>query len=385
MKKFLIVILSLLLLSGCAGGKNTSEDTEAKKPKEHYDVVFLGDLDFIYDNGIKERCLYGIKNYCEENGLKYTFLQPGSAEKTSMEETFEEAIEQMGCAILVASGLDWDRFLADRMEEHRELKAIYVDGEGKYAQEKAPDHPDNLALISFAEEEAAYMAGYAVIKDGYRKLGWISKNDEAPIDSVIFGFTRGIVDALSETQTETEEEEKEEKEEDSAQLLYAYTDSLEGNLAEKAAQWYADGTEIIFVCGDEISDELIPVARESGSGKLIGWRYDEYLRKALDGEDYEPLYVTSTVNNIELLVYNAVKAAYAGSDEWGRYAGKNIFTAGIREDGVSLAPYRTVNWRALTKSEYDILKQRASYALSISASEDAFDTAYDGLTIAPFE
>ena len=385
MKKFLIVILSLLFLSGCTGGKNANEDAEAVKPKEHYDVVFLSNLDFIYDNGVKERCLYGIKNYCEENGLKYTFLQPAGADEASMEETFEEAIEQMSCAILVASGLDWDRFLADRMEEYRDVKAIYVDGEGKFANGKALSHPDNLALIGFAEEEAAYMAGYAVIKDGYRKLGWISENDDAPIDSVIFGFTRSIVDALSETQTETEEEEKEEKEEDSAQLLYAYTDSLEGSLAEKAAQWYAEGTEIIFVCGDEISDELIPVARESGSGKLIGWRYDEYLRKALDGEDYEPLYVTSTVNNIELLVYNAVKAAYAGSGEWGRYAGKDIFMADVRENGVSLAPYRSINWRSLTKTEYDILKQRASYALSVSASEAAFETAYDRLTIAPFE
>ena len=389
MKKFLIVILSLLLLSGCAKGKESDDDIRPTKPKEHFDVVFLADSDFIYDNGVNERCLYGIRDYCEENGLKYTFLQPADATEASMEEAFIEAAEQMSCAVLVAAGGDWDIFLAKRMEEYRQLKAIYIDGEGKYSAQKAPDHPDNLALISFAEEEAAYMAGYAVIQDGYRRLGWICENEETMAGPVASGFVRGICDALSEIKTEAPEEEqdkeKEEKQEETAQLLYACAESLEEDLATKAAKWYEEGTEIIFVLSDEISDTLIPVARESISGKLIGWRYDEYLRKALDGEDYEPLYVTSTVNDVELLVYNAVKAAYAGSGEWGRYAGKNIFKASAKENGVSLAPYRSINWRTLTKSDYDLLKQRASYALSIPASEDAFDTVFDGLTITPFE
>ena len=58
MKKFLILILSLLLLSACAGEKDGDDDAEVSKPKEHYDVVFLSDLRFIYDNGVNERCLY---------------------------------------------------------------------------------------------------------------------------------------------------------------------------------------------------------------------------------------------------------------------------------------------------------------------------------------
>ncbi len=380
MKKFLILILSLLLLSACAGEKDGDDDAEVSKPKEHYDVVFLSDLGFIYDNGVNERCLYGIKNYCEENELKYTFLQPAGSDEVSMDETFDQAINRMSPSVVVAAGLGWDTYLAKKMADYPELKAIYVDGKGKYENGEAFSHPENMAVICFAEAEAAYMAGYAVIKDGYRKLGWISENNEAPIDNIAFGFVRGICDALAETETEEETEAAEEKEEDAAELIYAYTDGMEESPAEKVSKWYADGTEIIFVCGDDITEELIPVARESGSGKLIGWRYDEYLRRALDGEDYEPLFITSTVNNLEQTVYSAIKAAYAGGSEWRLYCGSDVFTAGIKENGVSLAPYRSVNWRRFTKTDYEALKEKVSSGINVP-SQDASENTESQLTI----
>lgn len=376
MKKFLILILSILLLSGCGANKESSEDVETIKPKEHYDVVFLSGPEFIYDNGVNERCLYGIKDYCEANELKYSFLEPAVLDESAMEEVFAEAVEEMGCKLLVASGHEWDHFLAKRLEDYPQLKAIYVDAQGRYAKENAPSHPDNLAVIGFREEEAAYMVGYALIKDGYRKLGFIVENGGELFDQVASAFVQGITDALAEMQTKEEEEKDTERE--NVQLLYA---CAEENLPEKAAEWYAEGTEVIFVCGDELTDQLIPIARESGNGKFVGWRYDEYVRKALDGEDYEPLFVTSTVNDVEGMVYNAVKAAFAKGGGWNLYSGKDIFRVGVKEAGVSLSPYRTINWRTFTKSDYDALKQRVSYGVNISSSESVFENEYEGLEI----
>ena len=105
------------------------------------------------------------------------------------------------------------------------------------------------------------------------------------------------------------------------------------------------------------------------------------MRKALDGEDYEPLFVTSTVNDVAGMVYNAVKAAFAKGSGWSLYSGKDIFRVGVKEAGVSLSPYRTINWRIFTKSDYDALKQRVSYGVNISSSESVFENEYEGLEI----
>ena len=75
MKKFLTLALALLLtlcLFGCAK-KEGGEEAAPAASDEHYDVVFLADLGSIYDGGFNEHSFYGIKDYCEENGLKYTY------------------------------------------------------------------------------------------------------------------------------------------------------------------------------------------------------------------------------------------------------------------------------------------------------------------------
>ena len=107
MKKFLTLALAVLLtmcLFGCAKKDGGNEGGEPAASDEHYDVVFLADLGSIYDGGFNEHSFYGIRDYCEENGLKYTYLQPAGADDVSRTTIFEQAVNQMTADVLVAVG-----------------------------------------------------------------------------------------------------------------------------------------------------------------------------------------------------------------------------------------------------------------------------------------
>ena len=159
MKKFLTLALTLLLaasLFGCGkkdGGENTNTD-------EHYDVVFLADLGSIYDGGFNEHSFYGIKDYCEEKGLKYTYLQPAGADDASRTTIFEQAVNQMSADVLVAVGYLWDAALVEEVPKYPDVKVIFVDADDLYNadldydgeyDDGIPEHQDNLAMITFAE------------------------------------------------------------------------------------------------------------------------------------------------------------------------------------------------------------------------------------------
>ena len=130
MKKFLALLLAVLMvlcLFGCAKKGGGEQGGEPASSDDHYDVVFLADLGSIYDGGFNEHSFYGIRDYCEENGLKYTYLQPAGSDDASRITIFEQAINQMTADVLVAVGYLWDAALCQEIPNYPDTKVIFVD------------------------------------------------------------------------------------------------------------------------------------------------------------------------------------------------------------------------------------------------------------------
>ena len=377
MKKFLTLILAVLMafcLFGCKGKEGGGESSQG----EHYDVVFLADLGSIYDGGFNEHSFYGIRDYCEEKGLKYTYLQPAGSDDASRVTIFEQAVNQMTADVLVAVGFLWDAALCQQIPNYPDVKVIFVDADDLYnidydydGVDDSLDHQDNLAMITFAEQDCGFMAGYAVVQDGYRNLAFMGGMAVPAVVRFGYGFVEGAEAAAQELGLA----------EGSIDMKYFYTGTFDASpdIVTRASEWYTNGTEIIFSCGGSIVNSIITAAKDGEGRKIVGVDTDEYFTRAADGADNEPLFVTSAMKELEVTIYNAVKAAYAGGAEWKAYTDAGLLRLGAKEGAAIIAPYRAENWNVLTQADYD--------AISAKAVElhDALPTEASGVNGAPLD
>jgi basic membrane protein A len=377
MKKFLALALALLMalcLFGCAGKKEGGEETT----DTHYDVVFLADLGSIYDGGFNEHSFYGIRDYCEEKGLTYTYLQPAGTDDESRKTIFEQAVNQMTANVLVAVGYLWDSALIELVPQYPNVKVIFVDADNLYHADlnydgdysESIDHQDHLAMITFAEQDCGFMAGYAVVKDGYRKLAFLGGMAVPAVIRFGYGFIEGAEAAAKDLGLE----------EGSIECKYFYTGTFDASpdIVTRASEWYTSGTEIIFSCGGTIVNSVIQAAKDGENRKIVGVDTDEYFTRAAQGAENEPLFVTSAMKELETTIYNAVKAAYAGGADW-EYYNKDYLIMGAKEGAAVIAPYRAENWQVLTEDDYNAI------TLSATQLHDALPTDADGTNGAPLE
>ena len=377
MKKFLTLILAVLMafcLFGCKGKEGGDETNTG----EHYDVVFLADLGSIYDGGFNEHSFYGIRDYCEENGLKYTYLQPAGSDDASRVTIFEQAVNQMTADVLVAVGFLWDAALCQEIPNYPNVKVIFVDADDLYnidydydGVDDSLDHQDNLAMITFAEQDCGFMAGYAVVQDGYRKLAFMGGMAVPAVVRFGYGFVEGAEAAAQELGLA----------EGSIEMKYFYTGSFDASpdVVTRASEWYTSGTEIIFSCGGSIVNSIITAAKDGEGRKIVGVDTDEYFTRAADGADNEPLFVTSAMKELEVTIYNAVKAAYAGGSDWKFYTDAGLQRLGAKEGAAIIAPYRAENWNVLTQADYDAISAKAIEV------HDVLPTEVSGVNGAPLD
>ncbi|MBR4469786.1 MAG: BMP family ABC transporter substrate-binding protein [Erysipelotrichaceae bacterium] len=357
MKKFLTLVLAVLLACSLFGCAKKEEGGEPAATGEHFDVVFLADLGSIYDGGFNEHSFYGIRDYCEENGLKYTYLQPAGSDDASRTAIFEQAVNQMTADVLVAVGFLWDAALCQEIPNYPNVKVIFVDADDLYnidydydGVDDSLDHQDNLAMITFAEQDCGYMAGYAVVKDGYRNLAFMGGMAVPAVVRFGYGFVAGANDAAEELGLA----------EKAIDMKYFYTGTFDQtpDIVTRASEWYTNGTEVIFSCGGSIVYSVLQAAKDGEGRKIVGVDTDEYFTRAADGAENEPIFITSAMKELEITIYRAVKAAYAGGADWAAYTDAGLIRMGAAEDASILAPYRAENWNVFTEEEYNAVKQQ---------------------------
>ena len=342
-----------------------------KNGSEEYDVIFLADPGAIDDNGFNAYTLSGIREYCEEKDLYYTYLQPESDSDSDRMAVFEKAVEEYNASTVVAIGFLWDAALCQEIPSHPDVKVVFIDADDLYnidynydGIDDSIDHQDNLAMITFAEQDCGYMAGYAAVKDGYRNLGFMGGVAVPAVIRFGYGFLEGAEDAAEDLGLA----------EGSICVNYTYVGSFTASdeITALADEWYDNGIQIIFSCGGNIVESIISAAKEDEEHrKIIGVDTDEYYSRATEGKECEPLFVTSAMKDVKSVVYNALKAAFEDGKAWGVYTANGLRRLGAKDDAAMLAPYRAENWISLSKEDYDAIKTKAvSVSGTLPTEED---------------
>lgn len=293
-----------------------------------YELALVTDLGTIDDKSFNQGAWEGMKKYAEENGISYKYYQPQEGTTDSYVETIGLAVEG-GAKLVVCPGFLFEEPVFIVQDQYPDVHFILLDGEphnGDYSEFKTND---TVMPILFQEDQAGYLAGYAAVKDGMTKLGFMGGMAVPAVIRYGYGFVQGADAAAKELGVDVE-------------IMYNYTGAFAATPEAQAmaASWYQNGTEVVFGCGGAVGNSVMAAAEEAGA-KVIGVDVDQ------SGES--DTVITSAMKMLSNSVYDGVKAFYDGSFPGGE---TSVFTAA--NDGVGL-PMATSKFESFTQDDYDAL------------------------------
>ena len=172
---------------------------------------------------------------------------------------------------------------------------------------------DNVYCAIYQEELSGYMAGYAAVKLGYTKLGFLGGMAVPAVMRFGYGYIQGVDAAAKELGITVD-------------MKYAYGNQFFGDADITAVMdtWYADGTEVVFACGGGIYTSAAEAAKKVGA-KVIGVDTDQ---SAVINRDYgDGITVTSAMKGLAPTTIDTLTDVVINGN-WANYVGK-INTLGL--------------------------------------------------------
>lgn len=317
MKKFLSAALAgLMSISLVACGSKTGNETtggETSGNESGMKVAMVTDYGDITDQSFNQTTYEASKAYCDEKGYEFTYKKPASDADADRVASIEEAIEE-GYNVIVMPGFAFAKAIVDTVELYPDVKFFALDvAQGDFntaagVKDGDPDWeiPSNLFSAVYHEEIAGYMAGYAAVKLGYTKLGFLGGMAVPAVVRYGFGYVQGADDAAVELGLTDVE------------MKYIYGGAFAGNadVTARMDTWYGDGTEVVFASGGGIYTSAAEAAAKV-DGKVIGVDVDQ--APIIDAAYGEGMTVTSAMKGLAATVNTVLSDIDAG--KWADYQG----------------------------------------------------------------
>ena len=330
MKKYLAMLLvALMALAMFAGCNTEKKDTTAE-------IAFVTDVGQLMDKSFNQGTWEGCEKYAKDNGKTVQYYQPANGENATDADRYEamKAAINNGAKIVVCAGFMQATALAQAAAEFKDTKFVFIDGWPLTDGENGPVL-ENVAPIAYKEEQAGYFAGYAVVMDGYTKLGFCGGGggDNPACCRYGYGFVQGAEAAAAVKNVNVEI---------NYSWQYGQSFSASPELQTMAAGWYEEGTEIIFACGGSMFSS-ITAAASANEKKVVGVDVDQSAESNT--------VVTSAMKGLSTSVVWAISKFY--EDKWAEIGG--IATSlGVNDDAVGI-PTESWSLTGWTVDEYNAL------------------------------
>ena len=372
MKKFFAMLLALVMvlsLVACGdkktddnqGDTNTDDqqgatttytnpdDIEDNMTSEDgkYEVAFVTDVGQLKDKSFNQGTFDGVKLYAANNGLSYKYYQPANGDQATDDDRYDamKAAAEGGAKVIVAAGFMQATALTKAAAEFTDVKFVFVDRDSAVTTEDGTALK-NVLGICFQEEQCGYLAGYAVVKEGYTKLGFTGGGggDNPACCRYGYGFVQGASAAAAEMGVKVEM---------NYSWLYGGSFSASPELQTMANGWYTNGTEVIFSCGGSMFAS-VAAAAGANDGKVIGVDVDQSFES--------DTVITSAMKGLSDAVQWSLTKFYAG--EFASIGGVGT-SLGAKDNAVGL-PTDTWSLKGWTVDEYKaMLKDMADGKLVV--------------------
>lgn len=369
---FLVITMVMTMLTGCgATGEKSSEEAATEINLENllgttnseYKVALITDYGDITDQSFNQTTYEACKTFCAKNCVEFQYYKPDENSTKERIASVKMAIEE-GHNVIVMPGYSFGATIAEVSGKYTDVKFIALDvAEGDLleagvalAGEQYDYNPanwkledyiymDNVYCAIYREELSGYMAGYAAVKMGYTKLGFLGGMSVPVVMRFGYGFIQGADAAATEMGI------------NNVDIKYAYGNQFFGDndITKEMKAWYKSGTEVVFACGGGIYSSAAEAAAKTGK-KVIGVDTDQAA--VIDAAYGEGLTVTSAMKGLYPTTMDTLSDVILNGN-WSNYAGK-ITTLGLVSKDVELnyvqLPLESTQWtNDFTKEDYTAL------------------------------
>lgn len=374
MKKTLALILALVLTFAlCACGQKAATPTAAPAtnapataapataaPESDIGMIaFCSDVGTIDDESFNQYSYAGVVSVSEANGIKQEYFIPSEDTTEQRETNIRQAVSD-GATCIVCTGYMYGEALVWAAKEYPDVKFIGIDvSEYDILSNGVDAIPENVVSIVYHEEQAGYLAGYAAVKDGYTKLGFLGGMAVPAVIRYGYGYVQGADAAAKELSQNIE-------------INYFYGGQFFGdaNITAKMDGWYSSGTQVVFACGGGIYTSAVEAALNY-DGKVIGVDVDQnYIgaKGVADGTyKYNP-FVTSAMKALQTSVEDVLNNYVSGN--WAGGVSQNL---GLAEGDYVGLPTAADSWNFATFTVDDYNKAVTAIrdgSITIDASSD---------------
>ena len=396
MKKVVCLLLALVMLLGLVACTNSTapatektetttteetktEETKTEEPAKEEEtateeqpaeegvikkVALVTDVGTIDDESFNQATWQGVKAYCEANGIEYTYYQPTEDSTDARCISIDQAIKE-GANVVVMPGYLFGGSIVREQEKYPEVYFIAVDvGAGDLTEDYATfyDPQANVVCATFAEEQAGYLAGYAVVMDGYTKLGFLGGMAVPAVIRYGYGWLQGARDAAKELGVEV-----------ACNYTYAGQFNPDASITAKMEGWYSNGTEIVFACGGGIYASAVEAANIHGA-KVVGVDVDQsYIDACI---------VTSAMKGLQNVTETILADLEAG--KWDTTYGGKFITYSLSEGDYVGIPTAESSWRFnnFTMEQYEAVHAKLmSGEIVVDNNSDNVNPEIEGITV----
>lgn len=320
MKKLLVCTMVLLFAFAMTGCGNKKAE-----------LALITDSGTIDDKSFNQGAWEGLVKYAEEKNISKQFYKPEEKSVAAYAAAIDLAVKG-GAKVVVAPGDFFSDVVFNAQEQYPDVKFILIDGVPHNADFSVTNIAPNTVGITYAEEQAGFLAGYAAVKDGLTKLGFMGG---AKVPSVVrfgYGFVQGAEYAATELGLADA----------SIEIKYHYTGDFIATPEIQAltAAWYTGGTECVFACGGEANQSVMAAADVTGA-KVIGVDVDQSADS--------PSVITSAMKSLGSSVYDTIASYYANAFPGGENL---VFSA--ENNGIALA-METAKFKTFSQADYDAI------------------------------
>ena len=349
-----VVLSALLIFVGCSSKSSSSSSSSSSSNSSSLKVGVVTDEGGAKDKSFNQSNVEAVNAWVEKNGGKA--LNPIET-KTQSEISANLQNASKNADVISLAGFYFEKELPKIADSFKDKKYIFIDG----VVEK-----ENVASVTFAEQEAGYLAGYAAaLQSKTGKVGFIGGAKIPAVVKFGLGFVQGAKAANKDIK-----------------IVYNYSGVFNDTNKGKtlAATMYDAGADVIFAAAGGTGSGAIKEAQEramkdvENGGEIKHWivgvdkdQYEEGLFKAGDKE--KSVILTSAVKRIDVAVTQLLNDIKDNKFPGGK---AQVFT--IKEDGVGLPeknPNLTDDTTAKIKAAIEDLKAgKVTVASDASAISD---------------
>jgi basic membrane protein A and related proteins len=322
MKKILslfVLLFAVVALASCE---------EADKANT-FEIAMITDAGEIDDKSFNQGTWEGIVEFAKANKLTHKYYKPIEISDTAYGAAIDLAVAG-GAKVIVTPGFLFEPAIYAAQTKHPDVKFILIDGVPHPGDYTTYEVKANTKSILFKEHESGFLAGYAAVKEGFRKLGFMGGIAVPAVVRFGAGFVYGAGIAAQELEVEI----------DVTKYEYLGTFGPSDAVKTQAAAWFNDGVEIIFVAAGGAGNSVMAAAEEVDKF-VIGVDIDQSTQSET--------VLTSAMKGLATVVKLALTEYVQGT-----FTGGTTEVLGIVQNAVGL-PFETSLFTVFKKADLDAI------------------------------